>query len=149
MRNICIVDDVERMWANLRYCFSICLNGQTKTFLQYWETKVGFQAVLQWHILCPCTSYRLRPQVLYLTVWSRVHIEKLVVPQLDKKLPAHHTAWTVLSCSKQPTSCPCPEATRCHPVSFKFHSNPIKTKRRLLYLKTQSVPRSKHFSSRL
>ena len=27
--------------------------------------------------------------------------------------------------------------------------NPLKTKRRLLYLKTQFVPRSKHFSSRL
>jgi len=27
--------------------------------------------------------------------------------------------------------------------------NPLKTKRRLLYLKTQSVPRSKHFSSLL
>ena len=27
--------------------------------------------------------------------------------------------------------------------------NPLKTKRRLLYLKTYSVPRSKHFSSRL
>jgi hypothetical protein len=27
--------------------------------------------------------------------------------------------------------------------------NPLKTKRKLLYLKTQSVPRSKHFSSRL
>ena len=27
--------------------------------------------------------------------------------------------------------------------------NPLKTKHRLLYLKTQSVPRSKHFSSRL
>jgi len=27
--------------------------------------------------------------------------------------------------------------------------NPLNTKRRLLYLKTQSVPRSKHFSSRL
>jgi len=27
--------------------------------------------------------------------------------------------------------------------------NPLKTKRRLLYLKTQSVPRCKHFSSRL
>ena len=29
------------------------------------------------------------------------------------------------------------------------HFNPLKTKRRLLYLKTQFVPRSKHFSSRL
>ena len=28
-------------------------------------------------------------------------------------------------------------------------NNPLKTKRRLLYLKTQSVPRCKHFSSRL
>ena len=27
--------------------------------------------------------------------------------------------------------------------------DPLKTKRRLLYLKTQFVPRSKHFSSRL
>jgi len=27
--------------------------------------------------------------------------------------------------------------------------NPLQTKRRLLYLKTQCVPRSKHFSSRL
>ena len=27
--------------------------------------------------------------------------------------------------------------------------NPLKTKRRLLYLNTQSVPRCKHFSSRL
>ena len=29
------------------------------------------------------------------------------------------------------------------------HINPLNTKRRLLYLKTQFVPRSKHFSSRL
>jgi len=27
--------------------------------------------------------------------------------------------------------------------------NPLQTKRRLLYLQTQSVPRSKHFSTRL
>ena len=30
-----------------------------------------------------------------------------------------------------------------------FLINPLKTKRRLLYLKTQFVPRSKRFSSRL
>ena len=29
------------------------------------------------------------------------------------------------------------------------HFNPLKTKRRLLYLKTQFVPRSKHFSYRI
>jgi len=30
-----------------------------------------------------------------------------------------------------------------------LHINHLKTKRRLLYLKTQSVPRCKHFSSKL
>jgi hypothetical protein len=30
---------------------------------------------------------------------------------------------------------------------FMTHFNPLKAKRRPLYLKTQSVPRSKHFSS--
>jgi len=38
-------------------------------------------------------------------------------------------------------------------IAFRFwwrrDINPLKTKHRLLYLKTQSVPRSKHFSSRL
>jgi len=32
---------------------------------------------------------------------------------------------------------------------IQLHFNPLKTKRRLLYLKNQSVPRCKHFSSRL
>ena len=37
------------------------------------------------------------------------------------------------------------------PFNIKYTSklNPLKTKRRLLYLRTQFVPRSKHFSSRL
>ena len=34
-------------------------------------------------------------------------------------------------------------------AKYVMYINPLKTKRRLLYLKTQSVPRSKHFSSRL
>ena len=34
-------------------------------------------------------------------------------------------------------------------VAKNVRINPLKTKRRLLYLKTQFVPRSKHFSSRL
>jgi len=34
-------------------------------------------------------------------------------------------------------------------IIFVNAINPLKTKRRLLYLKTQSVPRCKHFSSRL
>jgi hypothetical protein len=39
----------------------------------------------------------------------------------------------------------CPPAYVCVLVNF----NPLKTKRRPLYLKTQFVPRCKHFSSRL
>ena len=34
-------------------------------------------------------------------------------------------------------------------LRFFLNFNPLNTKRRLLYLKTQLVPRSKHFSSRL
>jgi hypothetical protein len=34
-------------------------------------------------------------------------------------------------------------------IGMTFDINPLNTKRRLLYLKTQFVPRSKHFSSRL
>ena len=34
-------------------------------------------------------------------------------------------------------------------VGKYLYINPLNTKRRLLYLKTQFVPRSKHFSSRL
>ena len=35
------------------------------------------------------------------------------------------------------------------PPPLPGNINPLKTKRMLLYLKTQFVPRSKHFSSRL
>ena len=34
-------------------------------------------------------------------------------------------------------------------LKYTENINPLKTKRGLLYLKTQFVPRSKHFSSRL
>ena len=34
-------------------------------------------------------------------------------------------------------------------IDMENNINPLNTKRRLLYLKTQFVPRSKHFSSRL
>jgi len=39
----------------------------------------------------------------------------------------------------------------CGPSDYDLKSgiNPLRTKRRLLYLKTQSVPRCKHFSSLL
>jgi len=35
------------------------------------------------------------------------------------------------------------------PCDTEASVNPLKTKRKLLYLKTQFVPRSKHFSFRL
>jgi hypothetical protein len=35
------------------------------------------------------------------------------------------------------------------PKNYRVMFNPLKTKRRLLYLKTQSVPRCKHVSTRL
>ena len=34
-------------------------------------------------------------------------------------------------------------------ILLNYSLGPLKTKRKLLYLKTQFVPRSKHFSSRL
>jgi len=37
----------------------------------------------------------------------------------------------------------------CSQINTKHGFNPLQTKRRPLYLKTQSVPRCKHFSSRL
>jgi hypothetical protein len=40
-----------------------------------------------------------------------------------------------------------PNLTESHPINLNF--NPLKTKHRLVYLRTQFVPRSKHFSSRL
>ena len=42
-----------------------------------------------------------------------------------------------------------PECKRGRKFKLISAFNPLKTKRRLLYLKTQFVPRSKHFSSRL
>ena len=44
-----------------------------------------------------------------------------------------------------------PNMMVCRPsdLGVSVNINPLKKKRRLLYLKTQFVPRSKHFSSRL
>ena len=46
--------------------------------------------------------------------------------------------------------CSCVGFSRRNLLKSRFFSfNPLKTKRRLLYLKTQFVPRSKHYSTRL
>ena len=51
----------------------------------------------------------------------------------------------------QPPSVYCEEhvCTYTYQTAQRLYINPLKTKRRLLYLKPQSVPRCKHFSSRL
>ena len=49
--------------------------------------------------------------------------------------------WSACETSKHPF--------RKNALLCRIAINPFKTKRRLLYLKTQSVPRCKHFSSRL
>jgi len=41
------------------------------------------------------------------------------------------------------------QVTVCSQINTKHGFKPLNTKCRLLYLKTQSVPRSKHFLSRL
>jgi hypothetical protein len=58
--------------------------------------------------------------------------------------------------SQAPATCPYPQPAMLFTFMY-FDSektyfvafNPLQTKRRLLYLKTQSVPRCKNFSSRL
>ena len=56
---------------------------------------------------------------------------------------------SVVLCSvTQSSNCPI-DFTSWNRAVWKKHINPSRTKRRLLYLKTQSVPRCKHFSSRL
>ena len=41
------------------------------------------------------------------------------------------------------------DEVNCTVNSINMYINPLNTKRRLLYLKSQFVPRSKHFSSQL
>jgi hypothetical protein len=48
----------------------------------------------------------------YLTPWNKVHLEKLLVPQLVKKFPACYKSECSVPCSHQPTTCPCPTSVR-------------------------------------
>ena len=43
----------------------------------------------------------------------------------------------------------CKQKDGCHVYNILKYLNPLRTKRRMLYLKTQFVPHSKHFSSLL
>jgi len=61
----------------------------------------------------------------------------------NSNFQTHKSYITVLT---QTFPCRTPTVTD---VLLKFDINPLQTKRRPLYLETQSVPRCKHFSSRL
>ena len=63
------------------------------------------------------------------------------------EIPAEPTSFVVSRQQEQAFGIT--ETERCAGWSYCVIINPLKTKRRLLYLKTQFVPRSKHFSSRL
>ena len=73
-----------------------------------------------------------------------------VEPFLPQKNGLSDSSETLIICTRthEVTS----QKTVCLLILVFLHLtafNPLKTKRRLLYLKTQFVPRSKHFSSRL
>jgi len=64
----------------------------------------------------------------------------MFVKELPVPINNQHRGWTVISSS----------TFQSLAITFRTtRFNPLKTKRRLLYLKTQSIPRCKHFSSRL
>ena len=71
---------------------------------------------------------------LYATVYS---IEYVILESESDKITSRSIA---LQTYWHETRMPCEKAR------FQ-HFNPLKTKGRLLYLKTQFIPRSKHFSS--
>jgi len=64
----------------------------------------------------------------------RIYEERLTVfPEIFEKFPRNTLFWSLLPLE----------------VYLEYNFNPLQTTRRLLYLKTHSLPRSKHFSSRL
>ena len=65
-----------------------------------------------------------------------VHVSRIRVNQQQETYPGGSTDHSSLYVQRQDGS-------------FQSLVNPLKTKRRPLYLKTQFAPRSKHFSSRL
>ena len=65
---------------------------------------------------------------------------QIINPELHMNTTSYQTAY-----KRTPPRISSPSAQ----ADKHSHINPLNTKRRPLYLKTQFVPRSKHFSSRL
>jgi len=89
-----------------------------------------------------------------MTLWSRVLLKKLVVPQPGKKFPAFMEPVCSLPCSQNPVICPCCNAVHSLPVLFFYDTFQILSFK--LYLDLQgdfpqvSSPKpSIHFSSPL
>jgi hypothetical protein len=51
----------------------------------------------------------------YLTPWSKIFFEKLIVTQLDKKFTPFMEPEGSLPCSQQPATCPYPETDASSP----------------------------------
>ena len=69
----------------------------------------------------------------HLTFWGNTHLPCYSMPDIFSFIQNH-----------------CTQHTKQGKIGYVFQLiNPLKTKRRLLYLKTQFIPRSKHFPPRL
>jgi len=130
-------------WMQCRCCCHLLL--KTKQ-VSSWEMSVNYQALrCHNHSLNLCTRENLKnkPQTLNINKCD------------TKKKPQY----TFLNCLKPQILAddalkPAINVSGVFFWSFRVNKieslfNPLKTKRRPLYLKTQSVPRCKHFSSRL
>ena len=73
---------------------------------------------------------------IYRTYWKNTRILR-------------NSLWSKVRKSKYESTSACPSVAQYQRLNRLVNFNPLNTKRRLLYLKTQFVPRSKHFSSRL
>ena len=76
-------------------------------------------------------------------------LPKGVLNQTIDKIITESHIYHLLAFYGSLSSLPCSQQLSRSSVPFTIHINPLKTKRRPLYLNTQFVPRSKHFSSRL
>jgi hypothetical protein len=91
-----------------------------------------------------------RTQLYDVTTWNHNEILYSVV-WASEKCKGNHTSLTSWNKEKSARSLSvvCAKTACRNKEYYSVYINPLKTKRRLLYLKAQSVPRCKHFSSRL
>ena len=91
------------------------------------QVNISSENQLSYNMKSVTPTHTLESIYSWLNSHSRLFLEMLTVAQVVNTFP-----------------------TRFEPeVANNFYITPLKTKRSLLYLKTQFVPRSKHFSYRL